>query len=628
MSSKQAGETGWTNPSIMESDGLARRMLTQDEGRVIDAINQGEALAPVLCALVPLRWQSWLELAQQRQAPACWLVGLHLEQSHGCVHELEHAPKPVAPVDAGRYQHRSMPWYLLAAEQQYAPAMYSIARLLERGLEEELDVAAAGFWLRRAAELGFAPAMCRLGVSLLEQQEDAEALQEAWFWLEWAARLGSAPAHLNLAACWSRGVGCACNNEQAAEAVQQAAELGHAGARCLLTASGTAEQRAERAEMAAQREAALSVEDWEDEGDDEQYRASVPPLLGPDGQPMQLHAAPDDWLLQYSEAEVWGLAEELFAASQSPLVSFEHLLSFSQLLTGACSRCSLSELNALLRESAKLMPSLSAERAAVLALLAGALVEAGAAPNLAYSALEERLLALLERLEQGAPSAAQVAEAALAFDLFVQPAIAMLSRDAALRAVARRGPLLSRLLVNQAQVPAARELVRLLQIADGLSVLLLDLDGGRGFWLRLSGVANLTQFQVLANDHLHRVLPWRQLPPGQRYGAEVLAVASGHSPRELALRVDAVWELYDARAMSEAGVQEARLLPDALAMSDVQTLRGVAVLFVRGSRRARSVQVYAPFPALTPSVAFERRTSRSEFEAWLQHAGSQKQLLI
>jgi hypothetical protein len=311
-----------------------------------------------------------------------------------------------------------------------------------------------------------------------------------------------------------------------------------------------------------------------------------------------------------------------------------------------------------------------------LAITAGGIVEAGAAPTL----LAERLITLLPALLQKATEFCEFAVAyalspeqseeieddtggvwfgdqflppqrALevagrkpegadvcnALPLWCTPAVACLTRDATSRKRA------------QAALPPMARLAELNSDVHCLSVLMSVLDDepflvfhpatNQGYRLRVSGVADNFQLHTLLADSLIKPtssspLGWLRSSadglPGTRPHPLAAAVARGDGPQESDAPSQGVWDLYNWTAIQPDG-----RLPDNVPSShwiwgegkpsDIECFEGFRVVLLGPPSYVRSWNTARFFQALRASVIIEETFSSGAVQEWLRRLGQATQ---
>ncbi len=125
----------------------------------------------------------------------------------------------------------------LAAEKNYAPALFELSRAYEQGLGVPSDQGMSRGYLQRAALLNHPAAMEKRGLILIQ----AEAYEDAFPFLAKAAKEGLAEANFQLGICYAHGLGSKADMNRSVEALTAAAEKGHIramGALCVIYREG------------------------------------------------------------------------------------------------------------------------------------------------------------------------------------------------------------------------------------------------------------------------------------------------------------------------------------------------------------------------------------------------------
>lgn len=194
--------------------------VLEDAIAVALSIDLGQGPTAALTERVDERHRAWDAAAERGEPAGCWLVGLCLVRGIGT------EPDPATGLDLLR----------ASAEQRFAPALHSLARLENEGLQPwlEPDPLRALEHYRDAAAQGYPPSMCNLGAALLEGVHLPQDLTAGIDWLRRAAEAGNTVAQINLGALFADGELVPEDPVEAARWYQRAADRGHAGALCLL----------------------------------------------------------------------------------------------------------------------------------------------------------------------------------------------------------------------------------------------------------------------------------------------------------------------------------------------------------------------------------------------------------
>ncbi len=111
----------------------------------------------------------------------------------------------------------------LAADKNYAPALYELSRAYEQGMGVPSDLGMSRGYLQKAAQLGHPAAMEKRALILIQ----AEAYEDAFPFLEKAAQADLAEANFQLGICYAHGLGCQADMKRSVQHLTVAAEKGH-----------------------------------------------------------------------------------------------------------------------------------------------------------------------------------------------------------------------------------------------------------------------------------------------------------------------------------------------------------------------------------------------------------------
>ena len=125
-------------------------------------------------------------------------------------------------------------WFVKAADQKHAPALYTLGNIYASGKGVAKDEATAAEWYRKAAAEGHAMAHCNLGVMYADgkgvDQSDATAVE----WYRKAANQGMAEAMCYLGFMYQHGRGVEKDATRAVAYYKKGADQGFAKAQCNL----------------------------------------------------------------------------------------------------------------------------------------------------------------------------------------------------------------------------------------------------------------------------------------------------------------------------------------------------------------------------------------------------------
>ena len=320
----------------------------------------------------------------------------------------------------------------------------------------------------------------------------------------------------------------------------------------------------------------------------------------------------------------------------------------------AASRVPPEMANDAMRTMLPLLSVPSVPRAGFVALCCGGLVERGADPEIALAVVIERLRGVL-------PEAVAFAEAALqlsrteqipgtdvdltamveefgshvaraqpplawawtATDLFGRAAIAMLSRSKAGREAARHDAELANGLARLAGVlPLANWLAQILAVLDDEEILVLHPGLGRGYRVRISGLADNFQLHTLLAGALLGD-PAQGWLPGQAPLPQVLAAArgetvDGESPVARGVFNLVGWRGLNAEGQLPAGGEQALWIWGEGAPSEIEPFEGLRVVLLGETPYARSWPAEARFPGLAAEVAVLEKLDAATVGNWLR----------
>lgn len=296
----------------------------------------------------------------------------------------------------------------------------------------------------------------------------------------------------------------------------------------------------------------------------------------------------------------------------------------------------------------------SAVRAGFVALCCGGLVERGAGPDIALGVVVSRLRGVLADAAAFAEAALKLAGPAESFgadadlaamvdelgsqvaqdhprlawawaatDLFGRASIAMLGRSKTGRQAARRDPELVGGLARLAGVqPVANWLSQLLAVLDDEDLLILHPGLGRGYRVRVSGLADNLQLHTLLAGALVGD-PAQGWLPGQRPSAASLAAARGEAVAGDSPVVQAVfnlveWRALDAAGRLPAGGDNAHWIWGEGAPGDIEPFEGLRVILLGDPPNARSWPAEARFPGLAAEFTVLEQLDTAAVRAWLK----------
>ena len=156
-------------------------------------------------------YRYYLLSANQGYAPSQNILGRYYEEGKGVEQDLIEAVK----------------WYRKAAEQNLASAQWNLALCYNAGRGVEQDYEQAFQWFQKSAKQGHMRSQNMLGQYYENGRGFAQDLKEAVKWYKKAAEQNLASAQWNLAVCYDRGIGVKQDYEQAFQWFQKSAEQGH-----------------------------------------------------------------------------------------------------------------------------------------------------------------------------------------------------------------------------------------------------------------------------------------------------------------------------------------------------------------------------------------------------------------
>ena len=553
-----------------------------------------------------------------------------------------YADGDLVPLDLGA----AVAWYQKAADQSLPGACCLLGMCYEDGLGVEPDLNKAMALYEEAAHLGDVDAALLLAIAWDEGRTGRHDPKKAADWFEVAAKAGSSTAQVALASCYQRGDGRAQDDGRALHWLRRASRQNDPEAHFQLGLSFTHGKGVER----SPHQALLHfMEAAQHNHADAHYCIALAYARG-DG----TEANPERARYWLQKAQQLGsqladnlassqsdqplnhnqMAHVLVAAMQSPSMPFDALKSTAtQVIQGAAGLLQ-DQLNKLIHTITQAIDQAPIDRAAVASLVVGTLVESGAAANLAAPMLFRALPKVLEhanafkqRLHKAeSEEIAQIAEIAPAeaaawhtLELWCQPAIAVLARDAELRRRALSSPLRAQLDLLRSSNKCAAHLWKLIQAPINESVLVLAPEKGLGFELRISGISDNFQLHTLLAHALRKHASLVPNPPA----AEIVAVAQGEGLQRIELREQARWGLFSWRALRS----DLRLPPEpelsehAYSAQDLpnefETFNAKKVVLLGPSVLSERWAVSRTFGPLHASVILDRELDADEVQSWL-----------
>ncbi len=310
--------------------------------------------------------------------------------------------------------------------------------------------------------------------------------------------------------------------------------------------------------------------------------------------------------------------------------------------------------DAALRRLAPAIAAAELRRASLIATAAGALVEYGADPRIALDAVLARLAATLPEaaaFEEACRAAATADGAAVdegddayidtyaprvagarpelgyawgALDLLCPPALAMLSRSAASRRAARADGVLMERVARVAPLHGGVGwLATLLGVLDGEELLVLHPELGRGYRVRIGGVADNFQLHTLLADALIGD-PDAGLLPGTRPDPRVAAAARDREVDPSAETAEGVFNLVNWPGLRPDGALEDGVGDSSFWIwnegtpRDIPAFEGVRVVLLGLPPYTRTWNAGRQFPTMPARVDVIDILAPTDAHAWLQ----------
>ena len=356
-------------------------------------------------------------------------------------------------------------------------------------------------------------------------------------------------------------------------------------------------------------------------------------------------------------SDVIQAARRLSEAARDPAVPLERFEAVAEGVAGGLEQVSAEQARDVIRALGEGVASPDGGRAALVALLCGAMVERGADPAPLAGPLLGRLRAVASEArrffdacaarvprdaepedqdrafeEARRQVAAAMPEGAAAWDLlekFFPPAVALFSASPEAR---RRGRdlLLGDVKAVSGEHQGAHWLTKMLQVLHDEPYLAIEPETGRGIEGRMSGVAENFQLNVLLMD----VFPRRGLlglgMGRRRVSAAAAAVARGRGPQQTEEVVSGRWNLYAWTALGEDlklpdphdyGSQRHWIWNEGVP-ADIPVFEGRRVVLLGPASYVRTWRSQRAFDVLPADLTVERQLSAPEVGQWLRRFAS------
>ncbi|HEV3144213.1 MAG TPA: hypothetical protein VGZ47_10040 [Gemmataceae bacterium] len=204
-----------------------------------------------------------------------------------------------------------------------------------------------------------------------------------------------------------------------------------------------------------------------------------------------------------------------------------------------------------------------------------------------------------------------------------QSLVTLLAPSAEFRRMAREHPELTRRIAALDEVAENRTLgqVRFLRtiirVLDGVEILVLHLEQRRGYRVKIGGIANLGQFQVLLAGALIGD-PAERLLAGISYPPRIIAAARDQPADAMAQRVTPLFDLFEWQALRADGqLNEDYFLPPPMLPADISALDGMRIVSLRQSADKRTFNANRPLLRMRGELQIVQKLSETEVEQWL-----------
>lgn len=299
--------------------------------------------------------------------------------------------------------------------------------------------------------------------------------------------------------------------------------------------------------------------------------------------------------------------EDAVASGRPPKAEAVALLGATEQLDHSATLGLLDRLDDLIRAHPP-------ERTGLLAVLSGAIVEAGAAPQALPSSIFDRLVQLLDEMRP--PSERDEGEEELpeSYYQFEQAAIAALARSATLRqGLPQRSAIRQRL---RSYATRYGFLGKMIEVLDDESVLVLHPSTHRGWECQIGGIGDNFQLHLLLLGAL------AGQGPNKIQGVEPSARAVSASSDSLMNDNETVgsnWQLANWFALREGGIIESRgdqtdrcWIWNEGFPAEIARFEGRRVILVGPSSYPRSWSSARVFPGMVGSLQVERQLENAE----------------
>lgn len=255
-----------------------------------------------------------------------------------------------------------------------------------------------------------------------------------------------------------------------------------------------------------------------------------------------------------------------------------------------------------------------AEHTGLVAVLCGALIEAGAAPEALPSGIFDRLVEMLDATRPPPEDDDEAEELPEWYYSFEQAAIAALSRSATLRReLPQRDAIRRRLRTHTTRYSF---LGKMIEVLEDEPVLVLHPSTRRGWQCRMSGIGDNFQLHVLLLAALSGSGS-RRIEGAMPSATAVAASTSGEVSQEES--VGSTWQLANWCALREDGTIESSRTDVGRCWiwnegfpAEIAPFDGLRVILVGPSSYLRNWSAGRPFPAMSGSLRVERQLDEAE----------------
>jgi len=205
-----------------------------------------------------------------------------------------------------------------------------------------------------------------------------------------------------------------------------------------------------------------------------------------------------------------------------------------------------------------------------------------------------------------------------------QSLIVMLAPSADFRRLARAHPQLSQRIaaldgVNENRTLGhVRFLGTLIRVLDGAELDVLHLEQKRAFRVKIGGIANLGQLQVLLAGALIGE-PAEGLLAGETLHPRIVAAARDQPAEALAQRVTPKFDLFDWQALLPDGrLSPEHFLPSNYLPADISLFQDTRIVLIRSSSDKRTFNANRPLLRMRGELQLVQKLGANETDEWLQ----------